>query len=183
MNTIALYGGSFDPPHLGHMLVAAYVLGAYPIDSLWIVPAYKHRDKKLTDFHHRRKMCQHMVASFHKVSVTNIAQTIAREKPDYEYDRTIDLVRHCTSIYPLIKFRWVMGDDLLSSCHTWENWDEIEKTAKPIIIGRLGYGGSGFQLPNVSSSTIREHINHGVLDTLVPHRVGEYIRHHKLYGA
>ncbi len=39
---IALFGGSFNPPHIGHVLNACYVLGAYPVDQLWLMPVYSH---------------------------------------------------------------------------------------------------------------------------------------------
>lgn len=42
MKKIALFGGSFDPPHLGHQLVISYLMGSQDIDECWVIPAYKH---------------------------------------------------------------------------------------------------------------------------------------------
>jgi nicotinate-nucleotide adenylyltransferase len=59
MTRIALFGGSFNPPHVAHQLVALYVLETQPIDELWIVPVYTHAlGKQLADYEHRVAMCE-----------------------------------------------------------------------------------------------------------------------------
>ena len=55
MPEIALFGGSFDPPHVGHLLAAAYVLATEPVDELWLVPVFEHPlgKKPAAPFEHR----------------------------------------------------------------------------------------------------------------------------------
>lgn len=166
-------------------MVISYVLGAHIVDQVWVVPTFKHRDKELTAYRHRYFMCNELAYPFQHqlVTVSQYAKEIAEERSDYEYDRTIDLVRDCHESFPGDKFRWVMGDDLLESFKTWENWEEINEKAPPIVVGRISQGTNSFQLPNISSTTVREHIDKGALDVLVPHRVARYIKTHKLYGT
>ena len=57
MRSIALFGGSFDPPHLGHVLAATWVLSTSGVDELWVMPAFDHAfDKELSAFEHRKRM-------------------------------------------------------------------------------------------------------------------------------
>jgi len=59
MPEIALFGGSFDPPHVGHLLAAAYVLATEPVDELWLVPVFEHPlgKKPAAPFEHRVELC------------------------------------------------------------------------------------------------------------------------------
>src|SRR4051812_50183695 len=60
---IALFGGSFDPPHVGHLLAAAYVLATEPVGELWLVPVNEHPfGKRLAaPFEHRATLCEAMI--------------------------------------------------------------------------------------------------------------------------
>src|SRR4051812_49552829 len=60
---IALFGGSFDPPHVGHLLAAAYVLATEPVGELWLVPVNEHPfGKRLAaPFEHRAALCEAMI--------------------------------------------------------------------------------------------------------------------------
>ena len=62
---IALFGGSFNPPHVGHMMAAYYVIATRPVDKLWLMPAYRHPfGKRLAPFDDRVKMCELAAAPF-----------------------------------------------------------------------------------------------------------------------
>jgi len=61
MTAIALFGGSFNPPHVAHQMVALFVLETAPVDELWITPTYRHAfSKQLVDYEHRIAMCELM---------------------------------------------------------------------------------------------------------------------------
>ena len=62
MPEIALFGGSFDPPHVGHLLAAAYVLATEPVDELWLVPVFEHPlgKKPAAPFEHRVELCERL---------------------------------------------------------------------------------------------------------------------------
>jgi len=60
---VAIYGGSFNPPHVAHQLAALYVLETQPVDELWFVPCFKHPfEKALESFEDRLEMCRRAAA-------------------------------------------------------------------------------------------------------------------------
>lgn len=187
-NRVALFGGSFDPPHVGHQLVISYLMGATDIDTVCVIPTYKHAlGKELTSFEHRMKMCQAMISIFDKnyVSVSGAEEHIAvLSKNENHVSLTINLVRYMKSRLPDSRLRLVIGSDLVEQAKTWDEWEEVEKIAPPLIVGRIGYGNEErFMLPNVSSTEIKKSISDGSLHKLVPRTVTEYIKYHGLYGV
>src|SRR4051812_6311472 len=77
---VALYGGSFNPPHLSHQLAMVCALSTAPIDELWMVPTYKHPfDKPLAPFADRVRMCELAAAPFTPVRVCRIEEELAGE--------------------------------------------------------------------------------------------------------
>src|SRR6266511_3514070 len=61
---VGIFGGSFNPPHVGHQMLGLYVLETAAIDELWFVPAFRHAlGKPLEPFGHRLKMCERAVAA------------------------------------------------------------------------------------------------------------------------
>lgn len=186
MTTIALFGGSFDPPHLGHQLVVSYLLGTGEVDSVWVVPTYKHAlGKNLAPYEHRMTMCRQMIDIFSsgRVIVSDAERDLAKQE-GFVDSRTIHLVRHVRTEWPHLKFRFVIGSDLVDQFKTWDNFEEIEEICPPLVVGRLGYkSGNGMTLPNISSSAIKNGIDKGTLSELVPKTVAKYINQHKLYGA
>ncbi|MBK7823109.1 MAG: adenylyltransferase/cytidyltransferase family protein [Tessaracoccus sp.] len=82
--TIAIYGGSFDPPHVGHLLVAAHVLATQPIDVLWFVPTHTHMlGKPLTAFAHRFEMTRRLTAPLQRR--TRVRQALAGGPQDAQH--------------------------------------------------------------------------------------------------
>lgn len=183
MRKIALFGGSFDPPHLGHQLVISYVMGAGEVDELWAIPAYKHAlGKNLTDYEHRYQMVSRMCSIFSKnVLASRAEESVMYRTKNYVDSRTINLVRFLYKMNPQCAFRLVIGSDLIDQAKTWDEWEDIEKIAPPLVVGRLGYGDAPFMLPNISSSDIKAHIKDGSLSKLVPKAVADYIMKVGLY--
>src|SRR5262245_50635237 len=94
MTRIALFGGSYDPPHIAHQMAALYVLETQPVDELWIVPTYVHpfETKHLLPFKHRVEMCKLMAAPLgDRVTVSKIEEELA-QRPGFRTSRTLDLV-------------------------------------------------------------------------------------------
>lgn len=184
--TIALFGGSFDPPHLGHQLVISYLLGVGEVDGVWVVPTFKHAlGKQLVDFKHRMNMCREMIRIFdtNRVAVIRAEYDLSLQ-PGFVDSRTINLVQYIYEEHPHTSFRFVIGSDLVDQFKTWDEHEEIERLAPPLVVGRLGYkSGNGMTLPNISSSAIKEGIKKGTLSELVPKHVANYINLHQLYGG
>ncbi len=183
MTKIALFGGSFDPPHLGHQLVISYVMGACDVDELWAIPVYKHAlGKNLVDFEHRFRMVDRMVSIFNKhVYASRAEENIFLTTRDYVDSRTITLVQHIKKLNPGSELRLIIGSDLVDQAKTWDDWEEIEKIAPPLVVGRIGYGDVPLALPNISSSQIKASVRDGSIRKLVPKAVADYIQKIGLY--
>jgi nicotinate-nucleotide adenylyltransferase len=183
-NHIAIFGGSFDPPHVGHQAICLWLKEALNAQEVIVAPTYKHCfGKKLTNFEHRLAMCKEMTANLVNVRVSKAELHLPQ--PNY----TLNLVKFFSKEYD--KLAIVVGGDNLSQIHTWEKWNEIPKLAKIIACGRPGYNGET-TLPNVyfypvgistvSSTEVRNKIvNKLPLTGFVTKTVENYINEHNLY--
>lgn len=178
---IALFGGSFDPPHLGHQMVCLYVLATEPIDALWIVPTHLHAfGKPLTPFEHRLALCRRMAEPFGpKVEVS----AVERERGGVS--RTADTVRHLLAARPDDEFSLIVGADLLAEIPAWYDGEALQRMVPFLVVGRGGYaGGEGLAMPEVSSSAVRARLARGEsCRHLVPRRVLDYVDEHGLYRS
>ncbi len=186
---IAIYGGSFNPPHTGHQLVAALVLATTNIDELWFMPTYKHMlGKELLDFEHRFEMVRLMAKMFgNRASVSRAEQRLGKQ-PGFVGSRTIDLIRYLREEWPNDTFHLIMGSDLIEQFKTWEGSEEILAHAPPIVVDRAGYASESplashrLVLPDVSSTLVKKALVAGEnVRRLVPRDVLAYINHHGLY--
>ena len=153
---IALFGGSFDPPHVGHLLAAAYVLATEPVDELWFVPVAGHPLGKplRAPFEHRAELCELAIQELglSRARVSRIEAELGGE------GRTVDLLEHLHRKYPDRQWALVLGSDLATERPQWKRFDRIEQLARIIPLERAGFpvsGGAGALLPQVSSSAVR----------------------------
>lgn len=180
-STIAVYGGSFDPPHVGHFLVASWVAGAMGVDEVLIVPTAHHSlGKEAWASHaHRVAMCELLAERVPGTRVSPIE--IDLPSPS----RTLPLLHAVHASHPDSHLRLVVGADIAVETHRWHRWDEIVKFAPPIWVGRVGYPhptGALVDFPNVSSTEIRQRLSQGLdVDGLVLDTVRDYIDEHELY--
>lgn len=178
---VALFGGSFNPPHMGHSLVCHYLLETAPLDAVWLIPTYRHAfGKPLLDWTHRLALCHRLALPFHgAVSVCPIEE----EREDVSY--TIDTVRWLKLRHPGLHFEWVVGSDILPETPRWKEFDQLQQLVTFRIIGRTGFEQAGvLSMPEVSSTQVRAALAGGTpVEGLVPSLVLEYIRAHRLYQA
>lgn len=186
---IAIYGGSFNPPHIAHQLVATHVLSTCDVDELWFMPTYQHMlGKQLVSYDHRVEMVRLMAKLFgNRASVSRAEQRLAKQ-PGFEGSATIHLVRYVTEEWPTDQFRLIIGSDLLDQFKTWGGHEEIAERAPLIVVDRAGYGtakGIGrhkLVLPDVSSTLVKDAYARGDdVENLVPREVLAYMRQHSLY--
>lgn len=184
VRNIAIYGGSFDPPTLGHLMVVTHLLLNDPtVNTVYVTPCFQQRGKTLVDFDHRMVLCREQFGHLPRTQVIPIERELGGES------LTVRLVKELARREPDAKFRFVMGADLLESCHRWEGWDEIEFLAPPLVIGRAGISPRGPSDPTpispvVSSTIVKEALWRGAY-----HEAGRYlavpvlqhIEQHKLY--
>jgi nicotinate-nucleotide adenylyltransferase len=164
---VAVYGGSFNPPHVGHAMVASWLRWTGQCDEVWLLPAYQHAfQKDLAPFTDRVRWCSALAEAVGDgVRVDPIEASLP--VPSY----TIDTLTTLAQRHPHHRFRLVVGADVLPSTHAWKRWDRIIEEYSPIIVGRQGYAGPGgaVQFPDVSSSEIRRRLSAGEpIDALVP---------------
>ena len=177
---IAVFGGSFNPPHLGHMLVAAYVLSAYRIQQLLVVPTYLHPfAKSVAPYDHRVQMCKLTMANIQRVEVSRIEEALGGES------LTLKTLEALQKRYPQSHLRLVIGSDILAETPRWYRFDRVRAIAPPIVLHRQGYGvkdAIGPTFPEISSSKIRRLLAEGLsTEGYLPDSVADYIEQHRLY--
>lgn len=175
MREIALFGGSFDPPHVGHLLAAAYVLATEPVDELWLVPGFEHPfgKKFQSSYAHRAGLCGKLAQDLPRTRVSRAEQESGQA-------RTVDLLEYLMQKHPGTRWALVLGTDLNAERPQWKNFPRIEQLARIITVQRTGFpepGANGPQLPEISSTQVRALLRAGGdVSHLVPRGVLESIR-------
>jgi len=177
----AVFGGKFDPPHLGHQLSVFLALEKYRFDEVWIIPSFSHPfGYHPYDFDSRLEMCRIMAEPFKdRVKVSDIERKIG-----LEVVYTVDLIEYLKDNFPENDFSLVIGSDNWNVRGKWKDFDKLEKICRSIVVIGRGEGGQGsFSLPDISSTMIREMIkNSRDPENLLPAGIYEYIKKHNLYS-
>jgi nicotinate-nucleotide adenylyltransferase len=182
MSVIALYGGSFNPPHVSHQMIALLVLETRDVDEVWIAPALAHPfGKDLASFDDRLEMCRLLAAPLgSRVRVSDIERTVNNQA-----GRTLNTLEELARAKPDDSFRLVIGADILEEKDAWYRWDEVVALAPPIVISRRGHRELPGALPEVavvSATEVRERLGRGESAIpLVPRSVMDYIATRGLY--
>jgi nicotinate-nucleotide adenylyltransferase len=177
---VALYGGSFNPPHIAHQLAALYVLETQAVDQLWFVPCFKHPfEKALAAFEDRLEMCRRAAAALGpRVQVCDVEGRLGGES------RTLRTVTALLAEQPGLELSLVVGADLVAELPSWYGAEQLQQLVRFVVVGRGGFPGSGPAMPAVSSSEVRDRLRRGEpVETLLPRSVLDYVRERKLYGS
>jgi nicotinate-nucleotide adenylyltransferase len=180
---IALLGGSFNPPHVAHVMAAWWALATQGVSEAWLLPTWRHAfGKALAPWEDRVRMCELAVAHLRGAHVCT-AEEALREDP--LCGRTARTLEYLVERHPGRRFALLVGADILPETPRWYRWDRVNELARVVVVGRQGYpGGEGPALPAISSSQIRERLERGEpVDGLVPRRVVEHLRARGLYAA
>ena len=191
MRRVGLFGGSFDPPHIGHIAIADFILNDRQLDEILFVVSHiqwqKAVDREILDSHHRFEMVKLATRDFDHFSVSGI-----------EIDRggdsvTVETLEVLHNQDPTAQYELIIGEDIASTLSTWRRSEELEKYADIVVVGRPGFRleaaeqnfnfvfAKGPQV-NVSSQGIRSAIKSGLpISDLVPEEVERYIRSEGLY--
>jgi nicotinate-nucleotide adenylyltransferase len=185
MTTVALFGGSFNPPHVAHQLVALYVLETHAVDALWFVPTFAHPfGKPLAPYADRVAMCELAARALGARAKVSRAEDELAHAPGFVASRTFDLIEHLAAHHAGTTFRLVIGADILAETGKWYRWDDVARRAPPIVVARPGYpGGTGVAI-DTSATRVRELLAAGdpSVEALVPASVLRYIAEHSLYS-
>ena len=181
---IGLLGGTFNPPHLGHVLIAQQVLDFTDCDEVWFVPVYGHTFlKPMEAVAHRVAMTQRLNLPHTAVSTLEI---------DHQLDgNTINLLPF---LPPEHTYRFIIGTDNLPTFHLWGQWELLLKKIPFLVYPRSGYpneplypgmtmiNDEALIISNLSSTKIRERVSRGLsLQAFVPEGVWQYIQENNLY--
>ena len=188
MATIGLFGGSFNPPHVAHQLLALYVLESQDVDELWLLPTYRHAfGKDLAPFEDRLAMCELAMAPLGPRAQVSAMERELAMRPGFVASRTLHLLEALMERHPEHPFRLVIGTDILAEADKWYRWDEVVRLAPPLVIGREGHlppGATATELamPEVSSTEVRRRLAcQEPVGNLLPRQVVRYIDERGLY--
>jgi nicotinate-nucleotide adenylyltransferase len=184
MKQVAVFGGSFNPPHVAHVLACALVRSVEDVDRLLVVPTFKHPfAKALAPYDDRVTMCELAMGWIPGVEVSRVEEELGGES------RTLRTLETLARTHPEWQLRLVIGADILSEAPRWFGFETIVKLAPPIVLGRAGVaepGAPSVLLPEVSSTQVRAAIARGAwneVEKIVPRAVVAHARAQRLYGA
>ncbi len=196
MIRIGIMGGTFDPPHLGHLIVAEQARVALDLKKVIFIPAGNpvfKKDQYVTPAHDRLRMCEMATDSNPAFEVSNME--IARGGDTYSVDTLREL---CTTYTRGVEFWTIVGSDVFSEMQKWYKADEIAKMSHIAVLVRPTTDVealkerkdlSMFQaeyIPvtqvDISSTDIRQRVkDNKTIRYLVTERVRQYIKNHHLY--
>lgn len=129
---IGLLGGSFDPPHAGHVLVTERALRTLELDRVWWLVSPRNPLKRQGPAAlSRRVAASRQLIRHPRVDVTDIERRLGSRY-------TADTLARLTAGYPGVRFIWLMGADNLADFHRWQRWDWIARTTPIAVFARPG---------------------------------------------
>ncbi len=195
---IGILGGTFDPPHLGHLIAATQIKERMAFDAMWLMPVASHAfEKTLSPAHHRLEMTrlverEGILASDFEIQLGGISSTY-------------HTMKYLREQHPDDIFYFCMGSDLLKDFHKWNDWQALVEENNIVIYPRgcdiedlhqivtqvMGskrisrvtvIHGSDVIVTNISSTLIKKAIMEGAsIEFIVPQKVISYITKHSLY--
>lgn len=173
---IAIFGGSFNPPHFTHQMIIAWLLSTDQADAVWMVPCHEHMfGKDLAPFETRVAMCLAAGSIFPKrqFAVSWIEKILGGKS------LTLRTVRELKKRHPDKLFSLVIGLDNWAIRDKWEGFGELQGECRIIVVG----AGDQPSLPGIRSTLVRDMIAMGRdFSNFVPAGVSSIIRTNKLYG-
>lgn len=188
---IALYFGSFNPVHVGHLIIANHVLNETDVERLWFVVSPHNplkQENGLLNEYHRLHLVQTAIGDDLRMKASDIEFHLPR--PSY----TIDTLTYLKEKYPEHEFRIVMGSDSFSNIKKWKNYELLLRDYKILIYQRPGFIVQApenadtliLQAPllEISATRLREMVQKGKsIRYMVPDKVREEIEAGGYYGA
>lgn len=188
---VGLYFGSYNPIHVGHLIIANTIVEFSDLDEVWFVVSpqnpFKPRKSLLHEFD-RLAMVELAIGDNYRLRASDIEFNLP--KPSY----TIDTLVYLNEKHPTYDFSLIMGEDNLKHFHKWKNADQILERCQLVVYPRPGVGEIGemkdhprvtyIQAPllDISATYIRECAKEGKsLQYLVPDAVADRIRGEKFY--
>lgn len=187
---IGILGGSFDPIHLKHLIIAQDTLEQMDLDGIFFIPTsispLKHTQHPFVLPEHRLKMINFAIQDYPSFHLLDCE--IRRGGQSY----SIDTVRYLKKEYPNYTFSWIIGADQVQQLPQWKESEDLQRLIDFIVVKRPGYGvqspSSNFHwieshLFEISSTEIRSRVSKGQsVAHFLPQSVYQYIKDNQLYG-
>jgi nicotinate-nucleotide adenylyltransferase len=195
---LGVLGGTFDPPHMGHLILAEEARSRLSLERVLFVPAgdpWRKAGQDITPAHHRLAMVRLAVANDSRFEVCTLE--VEREGPSYTVDTLAELARQYG---PDAELYFLLGEDALRDMPNWKEPQRIAELATLVVAPRAGASGPRAPLEStipglagrlvrldmpvvdISATALRERAKRGLsLHDLVPAAVAEYISEHGLY--
>lgn len=149
---IGLFGGSFNPPHRGHMAVAQEAINKLQLDRIWwmVTPGNPLKNQEdLKPVADRIQESKEFIAKYDSGQASFPIDVVAPEVT-LQSHYTIDTIDYLKKIYSDVHFVWVMGADNLAHFHCWHRWKDLLKLIPVIVVDRPGYSDALFESPVAS---------------------------------
>jgi len=136
---IAIFGGAFDPPHLGHALIVGNILNSGMVDGVWLVPVGDERVDKapVARAEDRRKMTEALIQDCFTHDSRVRLETIQLDGT-LAGSYTIDLMRALRKAHPDCDFMFVIGSDNVTQIEDWKDPDSLKTEVSFLVVPRLG---------------------------------------------
>lgn len=184
---VGLFGGSFNPPHLGHLIIAEQVRDQLGLEKIHFLPSYTpphSRGKTTIDYNYRLEMLKQTIQD-DKAFEINLTE-INRKGKSFTYDTIKELKER----NPATEYFFIIGADMVEDLPNWYKIDELVSLVQFVAVNRPGYALNTpypvivLDVPNIdiSSTGIRQKVNEGSsIKYLVTPDVHEYIKNEGLY--
>ena len=145
MKHIGLLGGSFDPPHRGHIYISLEAKKILSLDQVWwlVTPQNPLKITRPASYDERVRNC-HNIIKTHSILLKEIEKKINSQYSYYT-------IKYLRNYYSNIKFYWLIGSDNLINFHKWEKWRNIFNEISIVIFKRHGY--NKMALKSIASKT------------------------------
>jgi len=146
MKKVGVLGGTFDPPHVGHLRAGEVARDTLRLDAVLFVPAADpphKRDIRITDADHRVRMIEAAIQGLDGFEVSRVE--VERSGPSY----TFDSMRLLEAGLPDTVFYFIMGSDAFREIRTWSRWEELLDTYSIVVHRRPGDGDEEGELTAV----------------------------------
>jgi nicotinate-nucleotide adenylyltransferase len=189
MPKVGILGGTFDPPHYGHLLIANEVLSKLNLDEVWFMPNQEPPHKKKSESVENQERLQMLELSIKGNEAFKIEKIeLERSGPSF----TVDTMRILNEMYPNHQFYFIIGADMIEYLPKWHKIDELIELVQFVGVERpeyslkTDYPITYVDVPaiDVSSSMIRKRVQQGMtVRYLLPDPVIDFIRENHLYGT
>ena len=187
---IGLYFGSFNPIHVGHLIIASYAKHTTVLDKVWFVVSPQNPLKPsstLLNEYHRLHLVRSAIENDTNFKVSDIEFHLP--KPSY----TVTTLAYLQEKYPAHQFSVIMGSDSFNNLKNWKNYETIIRNHKLFVFKRPGFDIDNSQLQadlqvieapllEISSTTIRKFIKENIpVRYMVPDAVAKEIEENRYY--